>query len=147
MGFLKKVLSREKDEEAEAATVVDNLPVSEALDVDVASPPLNLGDTSAADEEDVLAQYADLADSADPPVAPVEDGPAADGPAAALVEEPDETETESDDNDLMDIFTTEEEEDAVLSAMTDSLEDLDIHSLLAEAIDVSAELQTLIEAQ
>ena len=70
------------------------------------------------------------------------------GPVDLLVNEDDdeqaESESESDDDvddGLMDIFTSEEEEDVDLSSLTDSLTDVEIGSLLAEARDVLAGLR------
>ena len=48
---------------------------------------------------------------------------------------------EAEGDDLMDIFSSEQEEDVDLSALTDNLDDLDVDSLLAEASDVSVKLR------
>ena len=146
MGFLNKVLSREKEAEAEEAEaeeagVADDLPVSEALDADMAETLLDPGLTGPSDEADILAQYADMADGAPAAEVPIAEALIAEVPIA----EPVETEAESGGDDLMDIFTSEEEDDADMSAMTDDLEELDLHSLLAEAIDVAAELRAYVE--
>ena len=49
-----------------------------------------------------------------------------------------------EDADLLSIFETEEEEDIDISALTGSLMEVDIQSLLAEAIDISAQLRSSI---
>ena len=69
----------------------------------------------------------------------------------ASSDEAEESEEESDEDDvddsLMDIFASEEEEDADLSALTFGLEDVDIQSLLAEAKNVASRLRALVESQ
>lgn len=66
----------------------------------------------------------------------------------ATFEEPAEESDEDDVSDsLLDIFASEEEEDSDLSALTQGLEDVDIHSLLAEAKNVASRLRTLVESQ
>ena len=149
MGFMNKVLSGEKNKESEAASVDEDLPVSEALDEAGARPSLAPDVTGESDEADILAKYADLADGA--PVAAAADADAAVLDTAATdvpVETPAETKTESDDenDDLMDVFTSEEEEDVSLSKMTATLEELDAHSVPAEAIDVLTGLRAYNEA-
>ena len=62
-------------------------------------------------------------------------------------EEPAEEPAEDDVSDsLMDIFASEEEEDADLSALTFGLEDIDVQSLLSEAKNVASRLRTLVES-
>ena len=63
----------------------------------------------------------------------------------APAEEPDEEDDVSDS--LMDIFASEDEEDSDLAALTFGLEDVDIHSLLAEAKNVASRLRALVESQ
>lgn len=63
-------------------------------------------------------------------------------------EAPSEEPAEDDvDDSLMDIFASEEEEDADLSALTFGLEDIDVQSLLAEAKNVADRLRALVESQ
>jgi hypothetical protein len=62
--------------------------------------------------------------------------------AANGLEAEDEPSGDTDPGDeLMDIFTSEEEEDVDLSVLTEGLEELQMQSLLAEARDVSAGLR------
>ena len=67
------------------------------------------------------------------------------------VEEAEEPEEKSDEDDvsdsLLDIFASEEEEDADLATLTHGLEDVDIQSLLAEAKNVAGRLRALVESQ
>ena len=44
-------------------------------------------------------------------------------------------------DDLMDIFTSEEEEDAELSSMTEDLEEISMEALLSEARDVAVRMR------
>ncbi len=44
-------------------------------------------------------------------------------------------------DDLMDIFTSEEEEDAELSSMTEDLEEISMEALLSEARDVAVRIR------
>ena len=133
MGLLSKVMSRDKDvERRETDEPSSKLPREEALEeaLDPGAPPTpGPGVGEDADEAGVLAQYAELTES-------------------NVEEAGDEKEPDADgDMDLMNIFTSDEEEDVALSAMTQSLEDIDMHALLAEVIDLAAELREHVESQ
>ena len=140
MGLLGKKKKKE-DKGQEASVSQDD--VSEALE--------NSGDVTdnndsytddANGEKTLLDQYTsglNMAASSDDEESLEED----------TIEEASPEKSDEDDvsDSLLDISASEEEDDADLSALTQGLEEVDIHSLLAEAKNVASRLRAFVESQ
>ena len=120
MGLFDKGSKNDSEEMDTATPTPEESPLSEALE-----------DTAA----DVTG--------AETPVVAAEEGAG----GADMEDEPEADSEEDEDDDLMDIFASEEEQDVDLSALTDSLVEVDIESLLAETRDVLASLRERIEGK
>ena len=124
MGILSKVRGKDKGGDAEASKGLDE----PSLDSPAGDSPPAEGSTvqgGGSDPTDGM-ELLDL-------VQDDEDQPAAE-------DDPEDAEVD----DLMDIFASEEEEDVDLSALTGSLLDVDVRSLLTEATDISNSLRELV---
>lgn len=124
MGILSKVRGKDKGGDAEASKGLDEL----SLD----SPA---GDSSPAEGSTVQGGGSDPTEGMEllDLVQVDEEQPAAEA-------DPEDAEVD----DLMDIFSSEEEEDVDLSALTGSLPDVDLRSLLTEATEISNSLRELV---
>ena len=150
MGLFDKRSGRETEEDAVALTGVADVPPGDAPDSSVAAGTDSNG---AVDGDNEIVPSVDDPASEPPETTGVldeylkddeddEDGiqglPAVEGDD---VSEPGAT--GDADDDLLSIFENEEEEDVDLSALTGSLEQIDIESLLVEARDVFARLEAM----
>ena len=154
MGLFDKVRKKDNGEETTAAVTATGLELSEATEPPIAvasgpetpvSPSEDGGGTSSDEQEQPAVAEGGLAVDRDLEQLGQEqlEDALPDGGALDLEDEP-EADPESDDGDgdeLMDIFTGEEEEDVDLSALTDSLDDIEIKALLTEASEVSDRLK------
>ena len=124
MGMFDKVRGAKRTEDAE-----DDLTADEAL---TAPGPQGAGPPAAPGiAEETLFADVDLDDPHDADKAVDNDqGPDDDG-----------------GDDLMEIFSSEEEEDVDLAALTQSLEEIDVPSLLSLANDVSTELADFVDPE
>ena len=91
------------------------------------------------EEEALLSQYFD----GDMAATLVDKQPSDEAEPAGAVDGDAEGE-DGDPDDLMSIFTSEEEQDEDLAAMTRDLEDVDAASLLTQLRDISAQLQSRV---
>jgi hypothetical protein len=134
------VFSKSKDAESEQSAVGgeaiavagDGDRPEEAMpDEDGAEPVLDAGN----EEADILSQYGDAAEAE-----PDGDSDVGDGVGDGTQPTPEDGTT----NDLMDIFTSEEEVDVDMSALTQSLEPVAAASLVETAMEIRSRLQALV---
>ena len=101
-----------------------------------AAAETNVAENEPAAPEVIAPSNGDLDEAGDP----------SGNGAGIQLDDPAEGDDEDVDDSLMDVFTSEAEEDVDLSAMTQRLEDVDARSLLAEAMDIAASLHEAREA-
>ena len=141
MGFMKR--GRKKDNNKDKGGT-EEPPVSDLLDPATDEVPVGPEDDDVMDEAGLLAQYTDES-AAVPDTTDGLPGKAPDPPPP--LPSPAEPAADAVAEDLMDIFAAEEEEDVVVIALADNLEEIDSHTLLAHAIDVQGELREWIAQQ
>ena len=150
MGLFDKLLNKDTDngdgtldpdivaELDQSAAAEDSVDVADSPETPALVPEESGGDSADAQEQPATEDEADPVDQLEQDEQGVEELDLEDEPEA------DSEDEDGDGDELMDIFTGEEEEDVDLSAMTGSLEEVDVEFLLAEAGEVSARLRERI---
>ena len=142
MGLFDKRSGRETEEDAVALTGVADVPPGDAPDSSVAAGTDSNGAVDGDNE--IVPSVDDPASEPPETTGLLDDEDGIQGLSAVEGDDVSEPGATGDaDDDLLSIFENEEEEDVDLSALTGSLEQIDIESLLVEARDVFARLEAM----
>ena len=144
MGLFKKVRSKDKGEGEEATEATLASPLSQSptpVEEPEATPEEATADGPGTDETETAPGSEGL--DLEGVLGPLEGDDQVTGDPD-VDEDSESSSDEEGDDDLMDIFASQEEEDVDMTALTDSLEEIDTESLIAEARDVSSNLRELL---
>ncbi len=136
LGKMKKNGNQEVAAQPEASVSFPVTEVAQAKESPADLSPIESTEGGVVEgNDDEAPETPTIAQEIEAPPSPSDEGPDSDAAPEGEGEEDDGGE------DLMDIFTSEEEEDVDLFALTDSLVTIEAGDLLGEAQDISARLK------